>query len=64
LKVFNIRTYYTDDWGSYSKLIPKDQACHRQAEHPKDRRQKPFVAHTDQAIGAKNNLLFKVGSAS
>jgi IS1 family transposase/transposase-like protein len=25
LKVFNIRTYYTDDWGSYSKLIPKDK---------------------------------------
>ena len=24
LKTFNIRTYYTDDWGSYSKLIPKD----------------------------------------
>jgi IS1 family transposase/transposase-like protein len=25
LKVFNIRTYYTDDWGSYSALIPKDK---------------------------------------
>jgi insertion element IS1 protein InsB len=23
LKAFNIRTYYTDDWGSYSALIPK-----------------------------------------
>jgi len=25
LKVFNIRTYYTDDWGSYSALIPKEK---------------------------------------
>ena len=25
LKAFNIRTYYTDDWGSYSKLIPEDK---------------------------------------
>jgi insertion element IS1 protein InsB len=23
LKAFNVRTYYTDGWGSYSKLIPK-----------------------------------------
>jgi insertion element IS1 protein InsB len=23
LKVFNVRTYYTDDWNSYSALIPK-----------------------------------------
>jgi len=25
LKAFNIRTYYTDDWGGYSKIIPKDK---------------------------------------
>lgn len=25
LKASNIRTYYTDDWGSYSTLIPKDK---------------------------------------
>ncbi len=25
LKAFNIRTYYTDDWGSYSSIIPKDK---------------------------------------
>ena len=25
LKVFNIRTYYTDDWESYSSLIPKEK---------------------------------------
>lgn len=25
LKAFNIRKYYTDDWGSYSALIPKDK---------------------------------------
>jgi len=25
LKAFNIRTYCTDGWGSYSKLIPKDK---------------------------------------
>ena len=25
LKAFNIRTYYTDDWGSYPALIPKDK---------------------------------------
>ena len=25
LKVFNIRTYYTDDWASYSALIPADK---------------------------------------
>jgi len=25
LKVFDIDKYYTDDWGSYSKYIPKNQ---------------------------------------
>jgi len=25
LKTFNIRTYYTDDWESYSSLIPKEK---------------------------------------
>ena len=25
LKVFNIQKYHTDDWGSYSKLIPESQ---------------------------------------
>jgi insertion element IS1 protein InsB len=25
LKAFNIRTYYTDDWASYSKYIPADK---------------------------------------
>lgn len=25
LKVFNIRKYYTDDWGSYSKFIPESK---------------------------------------
>jgi insertion element IS1 protein InsB len=25
LKAFTIQTYYTDDWGSYSALIPKDK---------------------------------------
>jgi insertion element IS1 protein InsB len=25
LKVFKSRTYYTDDWGSYSALIPKEK---------------------------------------
>jgi len=25
LKAFNIRTYYTDDWESYSALIPKEK---------------------------------------
>jgi insertion element IS1 protein InsB len=25
LKAFNIRTYYTDDWVSYSALIPKEK---------------------------------------
>lgn len=25
LKVFNIRAYYTDDWESYSSLIPKEK---------------------------------------
>jgi len=25
LKTFNIRTYYTDDWQSYSSLIPKEK---------------------------------------
>ena len=25
LKAFNIRTYYTDDWASYSALIPADK---------------------------------------
>ena len=27
LKAFNIKTYYTDDWGSYSKYIPKEKHC-------------------------------------
>lgn len=25
LKGFNIKTYYTDDWGSYSKYLPPDK---------------------------------------
>ena len=25
LKAFNIKTYYTDDWGSYSKYIPPEK---------------------------------------
>jgi IS1 family transposase len=51
LKAFNICRYFTDDWPSYSKFIPKDKhVIGKKGKYAKNRK-KPFIQDTNQTIG-------------
>jgi IS1 family transposase len=63
LAVFNVARYFTDGWGSYSKLIPPDKHVVGKRHTQRiatDREQEPVVQDEDQAPGPQDPLLFQV----
>jgi len=63
LKVFNIRTYYTDDWASYSALIPADKHVIGKQHTQKIENKNLLFADTGQTLEPENHLFLKIGIA-